>query len=187
MRIRCWTTVSALSWPVLRLTLSALVYQWPLFAFANPGATIDDMKRHVMGRMMYSTTSMYAVVFAGATHYALLHGSRDVPEENAMLRLNYKTRALRQISHEIETMGSNIPNKTLYTMLGLAAYGKSVEKLHPLPYKKNPSVLANAHDLEFYSTLPVEWAHLQALFHLLKERGGLPSITRPGFALVISL
>ena len=165
----------------------SLVYQWPVFAFANPGATIEDMKRHVMSRIMFSATSLYAVVFVGATHWAISQYGRFVPQENAMLRLNYKSRALKQMAHDVETRGPEVPNETLYTMLSLAAFGKAGEKLTPPTYKPNQSVLAAAHDLEFFSRLPVEWAHLRVMFHLLKERGGLPSMSRPGFALITGI
>ncbi|RMZ77112.1 hypothetical protein DV737_g4534, partial [Chaetothyriales sp. CBS 132003] len=164
----------------------SLTYQWPLFSFANPGATVEDMKRHVMGRIMFSATSLYAVVFVGATHWALSQYGREVPKENAMLRLNYKNSALKQLAADVQNIGPNVPNETLYTMMALAAFGRSGEKLKPPPYRPNQSGLATAHELEFYSRLPVEWAHLRALFHIIKERGGLPAIARPGFALITS-
>ena len=103
-----------------------------------------------------------------------------------MLRLDYKNRALRYMSHEIETMGSNVPDETLYTMLRLASFGSN-EKLRPLSYREVDSILAVAHDLDFYSWLPCEWAHQRALMQIIKQRGGLPAVKRPGFAVVISL
>ncbi|RMZ91674.1 hypothetical protein DV736_g1092, partial [Chaetothyriales sp. CBS 134916] len=179
-------TVKDLSPHAHRMLDYSLTYQWPLFSFANPGATVEDMKRHVMGRIMFSATSLYAVVFVGATHWAISQYGREVPQENAMLRLNYKNSALRQLAADVQNTGPNVPNETLYTMMALAAYGRSGEKLKPPPYKPNQSVLATAHELEFYSRLPIEWAHLRALFHIIKERGGLPAISRPGFAIITS-
>jgi hypothetical protein len=103
-----------------------------------------------------------------------------------MLRLNYKTRALRHMSQEIETVGPQVPIETLYTMLGLAAFG-AAEKLEPPTHIENDSALAVAHDLDFYCRLPCEWAHLRALAHLLKQRGGLVAVSRPGFGVALSL
>ncbi|RMD44308.1 hypothetical protein DV735_g910, partial [Chaetothyriales sp. CBS 134920] len=165
----------------------SLTYQWPIFSFANPGASVEDMKHHIMSRIMFSATSFYVVVFVGATHWAISQYGRDVPQENAMLRLNFKHAALKQLGAEVENAGPNMPMQTLYNMMALAAYGRSGEKLKPPPYEPNQSVLATAHQLLFYSRMPIEWAHLRAMFHLIKERGGLPTIARPGFALVTSL
>ena len=103
-----------------------------------------------------------------------------------MLRLNYKTRALRNMSNEIEELGPKVPNETLFTMLSLAAFG-AAEKLQPPPHEEQESPLAVAYDLDFYCKLPCEWAHLRALSHLLKQRGGLPALSRPGFGIALSL
>jgi hypothetical protein len=144
------------------------------------------MKRHVMGRILSSETSLYAVIFAGATYYALRRPGPPVSQENLMLRLNYKTRALRNMSLEIEELGPQVPNETLYTMLSLAAFGAS-EKLQPPSTNKDDHLLAAVHDLDFYCRLPCEWAHLRALSHLLKQRGGLAALNRPGFGVALSL
>ncbi|RMZ80582.1 hypothetical protein DV738_g2734, partial [Chaetothyriales sp. CBS 135597] len=165
----------------------SLTYQWPIFSFANPGATVEDMKRHLMGRIMFSATSFYVVVFVGATHWAISQYGRDVPKENAMLRLSFKHAALKQLAAEVENAGQNMPAQTLYNMMALAAYGRAGEKLKPPPYEPNQSILATANQLLFHSRMPIEWAHLRAMFHLIKERGGLPMIARPGFALVTSM
>ena len=139
-----------------------------------------------MGRILSSATSLYAIVFAGATYFALRRPGSEVTQENLMLRLNYKTRALRNMSQEIEELGPQVPSETLYTMLSLAAFG-SAEKLQPPPQQEHESPLAIAHDLDFYCRLPCEWAHLRALSHLLKERGGLAAVNRPGFAVALQL
>ena len=129
---------------------------------------------------------MYAVVFAASTHWALQSG-REVTKENAVLRLNYKNKALHKMAQDVNQLGPEIPNETIYTMLSLAQFGKPGEKLVPKPYKPSQSVLARAHDLEFYSRLPIEWAHYQMLCSLLRDRGGLPYIARPGFAFIMSV
>jgi hypothetical protein len=139
-----------------------------------------------MSRILSSATSLYAIIFAGATYHALRKPGGPVSQENLMLRLDYKTRALRNMSREIEELGPQVPNETLYTMLSLAGFG-ATEKLEPPLYLESEHPLAVAYDLDFYCRLPCEWAHLRALFHLLKQRGGLPAISRPGFAVVLSL
>lgn len=164
----------------------SLTYQWTVFNYCNPGSTYEDMRRHIMSRIMSSATSLYAIVFAGATYFALRKPGSEVTQENLMLRLNYKTRALRNMSEEIEELGPQVPSETLYTMLGLAAFG-SAEKLQPPSYQDHKSPLAVAHDLDFYCRLPCEWAHLRALFHLLKQCGGLAAVNRPGFAVALQL
>ena len=139
-----------------------------------------------MSRVLSSATSLYTIVLAGATYNALRRPGKEVDQKNLMLRLNYKVQALRKMSQEIEELGPQVPNETLYTMLTLAAYG-AAETLQPPSEPQNQSPLALAHDLDFYSRLPCEWAHLRALGHLLKQRGGLPAISRPGFAVAVSV
>ena len=164
----------------------SLTYQWTVFNHCNPGSTYEDLRRHMMGRIMSSATSFYATLFAGASYFALRKPGAEVTQDNLMLRLNYKTRALRNMSEEIEELGPQVPSETLYTMLSLAAFG-SAEKLQPLSYQDHKSPLAVAHDLDFYCRLPCEWPHLRALFHLLKQRGGLAAVNRRGFAVALQL
>lgn len=162
------------------LTEVALTYQWPLWSFCNPGATIHDMKRYNMGKVMSSATFMYCLVFAGATHHALSRYGTKVSQENVMLRLNYKTRALRSMSLDIESTGSQVSVEAMMTMLLLSAHG-AAEKIQPPRAAENNRPLATAHMLDFYSRLPFEWAHLHALFALVKQRGGLAAVPKSSF------
>ena len=75
----------------------SLTYQWTVFNYCNLGSTYEDMRRHVMIRIMSSATSLYAIVFAGASYFARRRPGSEVAQENLMLRLNYKTRALRNM------------------------------------------------------------------------------------------
>jgi hypothetical protein len=138
-----------------------------------------------MARMWSSEASYHTIVFAGATYWALRTPGRQVPEENLMLRLNYKNKALRMMGQEIKDLGPRVPTETLYTMLSLAAYG-SAEKVREPLHSNSTSPLAVAHDLDFFSRLPCEYAHLRILSHFIQQRGGLRSaVGRPGFSVVI--
>ncbi len=139
-----------------------------------------------MSRILSSATSLCAIVFAGATYFALRRPQGEVTRENLMLRLNYKNRALRNMSEEIGELGPRVPTEALYTMLSLAAFG-AAKTLQPPPYREHEPPLEVAHDPDFYCRLPCEWAHLRALSHLLKQRGGLTAVNRPGFGVALQL
>lgn len=139
-----------------------------------------------MGKVMSSATYMYCLVFAGATHHALSRCGTEVSQENIMLRLNYKTRALRSMCLDIESAGSEVSIEAMKTMLLLSSHG-AAEKLQPLPVAENDRPLATAHMLDFYSRLPFEWAHLNAVFALVKQRGGLAAVPQSSLALAVSM
>lgn len=168
------------------LTLVALVYQWPIFRFVNPQMTIQDMKSQIAHRLRISQTSFYCTIFAAATHYALSRVGQEAPSANLMLRLDYKDRCLKMMLGDIKSLGRDMPDEMLHAIFALASYG-SAERILPMGRRDLKNPLATGFDLDVYSRIPAEYAHIRALSHLLRERGGLGTIKRRGFAAVISL
>lgn len=144
------------------------------------------MKAQISHRLRASQTSFYCTVFAAATHYALSRVGEEAAKTNLMLRLDYKDRSLKMMMGDVEALGQNMPDEILHAIFALASYG-SAERIPPMHSRDMKNPLATGFDLDVYSRIPAENAHVRALSHLLKERGGLRTIRRPGFAAVISL
>ncbi|ETN38187.1 uncharacterized protein HMPREF1541_06218 [Cyphellophora europaea CBS 101466] len=164
----------------------ALTYQWPIFKFVNPNLTYQDMKTHIGHRLRVSQTSFYTTIFAAATHFALSRVGGEAPHPISMLRLEYKDRALRMMMADIKSTGQNMPDEMMHAIFALASYS-SAERILPMPSRDLKNPLATSFDLDVYSRTPVEQAHIRALFQLLKQRGGLRTVQRPGFATVVGL
>lgn len=144
------------------------------------------MKTRLAHRLRVSQTSFYCTVFAAATHFALSRVGQEAPATNLMLRLDYKDRALKMMLGDITSLGKDMPDETLHAIFALASYS-TAERVPPMPSRDMKNPLATSFDLDVYSRIPAEYAHIRALSHLLKERGGLSTIQRPGFAVVVGL
>lgn len=144
------------------------------------------MRAQVAHRLRLSQTSFYCTIFAAATHYALSRVGQEAATTNLMLRLDYKDRCLKMMMEDVEALGQNMPDEMLHAIFALASYG-TAERIPPMDSRDMKNPLATGFDLDVYSRIPAETAHVRALSHLLKERGGLRTIKRPGFAAVVSL
>ena len=173
------------AWPA-QLTSKALMYQWPMYKFVNPQSSYQDMKLRVAHRLRVSQTSFYCVIFAAATHYALSRVGQEAPNTNLMLRLDYKDRALKLLLDDVAALGKEMPDEILHAIFSLASYS-TAERVLPMASRDMKNPLATTFDLDVYSRIPAEYAHIRALSHLVKERGGLDAVPRPGFAAVMSL
>lgn len=141
------------------------------------------MKKQVMAQTVASATFLYSNIYAAATHLALTQANPYIPEENLMLRFDYKTAALQAISRDLEAADPQLP---IQAMLVLATFGDA-EQLQPLTSRRRIPPLASVCELDFYSRLPYCRAHLHALFDLIEQRGGLTAIERPGLASALAL
>jgi hypothetical protein len=160
-------------------------YQWPIWSFVNPDLKMSDMKAHMATRLRLSPTSFYCTVFAAATHYALSRVGKQAPPTNLMLRLRYKDLALQTLIADVQ-QGEQLPDELYHAIFALASYS-SAEIIPPMTHRDNQNPLAIAYDMDVYSRVAPELAHFRALCAVLRQRGGLTGIKRPGFAVVVSL
>lgn len=103
-----------------------------------------------------------------------------------MLRLDYKDRALKLLLGDVASLGKDMPDEVLHAIFALASYS-TAERVSPMASREMKNPLATSFDLDVYSRIPAEYAHIRALSHLVKDRGGLGTVERPGFAAVMSL
>ena len=166
----------------------ALTYQWPIFSFVNPGLSADSMKQLIGHRMQVSQASFYCVIYAAATHYALSRVGEAAVSCNRVLRLDYKERALKMLLDSVNNWGNAMPLEVMQAMFAMTSYGSgTTEHIAPLKSRDTKNPLVVSYDLDVYSRLPPEMAHVRALNHIIQQQGGLAALPRPGFAQVMAL
>lgn len=135
---------------------------------------------------MHSPAAFYTIIFAGATHNAFSRAGVSIPNENKMLRLSYKTQAIKELNREVQNLQGNAPDELLLCIITLAAHG-SGEQLNPPTKEENTSPLATAQNFQYYGMMRWETAHLNAIRVLIKQKGGLHTVKMPGLANAIGL
>jgi hypothetical protein len=164
----------------------AISYQWPVFSSSKTTVAVGNIKHGILSCAMSSPASFYTIIFAGATHNAFAHDGAQVPKENRMLRLAFKTQAIRSLTQEIQSLKGEVSDELLFCIITLAAHGTG-DLLEP-PLKGNRlSVLATAQNFLYYGSMRWETAHLEAVRTLVKQKGGLHKIKLPAVANAISL
>jgi len=136
-----------------------------------------------MTSAMNEPTAFYAVVFAGACHHAWFRQADRVPQTSLLLRLSYKTQAIISLKEKIQNCQGNISDDVLLAITLLATHemGETLQR----PQKRLRTPLSQFKDAEFYTSMAWDATHLDALYKLLEQRGGLPSITTHGLTEVI--
>ncbi|ETN42637.1 uncharacterized protein HMPREF1541_01794 [Cyphellophora europaea CBS 101466] len=163
--------------------------------------TNHPVKRAWLQCLLNHPVAFYALVYGSSQHLKFLHNGREVVPRAALLRLSYKTEAVKLINQALRDLhGRPIPDPVLIAILSLGAHGN--ESNHSAaddeasgnstssPQTRTtapPNPLATAQLLNFYGALTQETAHMSALRTLLQHNNGTESITLPGLASAISL
>ena len=136
---------------------------------------------------MSSPASFYTIIFAGATHNAFSHAATTIPKENITLRLAFKTQAIKAMNEEIQALRGDPSDELLLAIITLGVHGTG-ESLVPPEKPTTPlSPLATAQNFQYYGCMTWETAHIEAVRHMVKQKGGLGKINMPGLANAIAL
>jgi hypothetical protein len=133
--------------------------------------------------------AFYALIFSASNHHASLRGPDSTADSAALLRLSYKTQAIKLITDlvnkRLHKCGRDSIDALLISIAVFAVYGgerdAAMEHAHP------QSPLAKAQSLEFYGKKRFVPAHMQALYLLVRQTGGLESIKMYGLAHALAL
>lgn len=148
---------------------------------------VGNIKNAVLKCAMSSPASFYTIIFAGATHNAFSHVEGAIPKENITLRLAFKTQAIKALSEEIQSLKGDPSDELLLAIITLGVHG-SGETLKPPEKPKKPlSPLAKAQNFQYYGGMRWESAHIEAVRHMVKQKGGLHKLNMPGLANAIAL
>ena len=166
----------------------AITYQWSEFRFTDDQSGLNAIKAEVMESVITSPVAWHTVVFAGATHNAYRYGSRGLSKRNQQLRMLYKNKAISCMLDDVKRNGNDVSDGTLMSMVTLAAHSsdESLRGTDAVKGTKQPSLLT-AHDIDYYSSMDIGWQHLNALYTILDERGGLHTVQLKSVAIAIQL
>ncbi|KIW09787.1 hypothetical protein PV08_11887 [Exophiala spinifera] len=164
----------------------AVSHQWPVFSCSIAATAISEIKHTILASAMRSPAVFYTIVFAGATHNAFAHTGMQITRENQVLRLTYKTHAIRALNQEISRTQKSVSDELLLCMVTLGFHG-SGETLMPRAQAANDSPLLVAQNFHFYGHMDWETAHLNAVKTMIKQRGGFHTIEQEFLSNVIAL
>ena len=150
------------------------------FTLASEGVARDAVKNYVMGHAMVDPLTWYAIILAGVTHYMYVNGERGIPNELTMLRLSYKTQAMGEIRAALERTAGNIDEGALFAINTLAAHGGAYfSKDFRHDRIQSSKAFGSANQMNYYSTIPVEWEHWNMMIRLVRQRGGPSTLSNP--------
>ncbi len=135
---------------------------------------------------MTEPVSFYTIVFASATYHSFRNIMKGTVVHDETLRLSYQTQALKLMIDAIKRSSGYASDELLLSIVTLAAHGGS--RRHPFTAStQNDMPFANVPNISYYGSMQCEWAHLQALYFLVHQRGGLQEIKLSGLANAIAL
>ncbi|KAJ9640592.1 hypothetical protein H2204_003220 [Knufia peltigerae] len=167
----------------------ALSHQWPVFSCSVAAGAISEIKHTILESAMRSPAAFYTIVFAGATHNAFAHTGMPVTRENQVLRLTYKTHAIKALNREISSRmhaTTSVSDELLLCMVTLGFHG-SGDTLMPRSQATDDSPLLVAQNFHFYGHMDWEMAHFNAVKVMIRQRGGFHTIEQEFLSNVIAL
>ena len=176
---------------VQKLLDHALRDKWPNVSPSDPIATKHDWMQCALS----SPVAFYALSFAASQHLNYLHHGKDEIPSADLLRLSYKTEAVKLINRALSSLnGARIPDSLLIAILSLGAHGHkpvphndAVSSQHELKFRGPKSPLASAQMLDFYGHIDQETAHMSALRTLLAHNKGVQGVQLAGLAGALAL
>jgi len=136
---------------------------------------------------MNSSMAFFGFVFAAGLHHTYLNGGQAPDRQSSLLQLSYQTQAIKLINKTLRTREVTPSDTLLVSILILAAHGPKQRARPDLEPCHPPSPLARAQNLDFYGSLLFVPAHLDALYVLVGQKGGLDAIELHGLADTIAL
>ncbi|KAK5210463.1 hypothetical protein LTR41_004131 [Exophiala xenobiotica] len=157
----------------------AIRFQWALY-----GASRDEVKHtqaDIMGAALRSPVAFYSIVYAGACHNAwLLHTSSNASKKSILLRISYKSEALSCLRKELAQSQDPISEDLLLSinLLGVHDGGDTIMA----PRKPMDPPLRLYKDNEFYSSMTWQPKHIDMVYAMVKQLGGLQALKMHGLA-----
>ncbi|KAI1620668.1 hypothetical protein EDD37DRAFT_164331 [Exophiala viscosa] len=133
-----------------------------------------------MHSAMKSPVAFYSIIFAGACHYAFLQRNNNVSKDSVALRMSYKTQAISSLRDELQRCQGVVTEEVLLSIILLAIHDKGDTLVAPKKLMDSP--LRQVKDNEFYTSMRWQPKHLDMLYNMLKQLGGLQSLQMHGLA-----
>jgi hypothetical protein len=150
------------------------------FTLADKPHELDVVRAYVMGWAMKDPLTWYAIITSGVTHFMYSHGSLSVPNEVHMLRLSYKTEAMKELRHTLIQERENVSDRTIFAINTLAVHaGVVIDKGFTQDRIQFSKALGRANSMDYYSTIDHVHEHWNMQVKLMRPRGGPNGISQP--------
>jgi hypothetical protein len=177
--------------PALTTCILAVRQKWANVSPSDETAT----RKGWMMCALENPVAFYALAFAASQHHNYLLKGNDPHTGGHLIRLSYKTSAIKLINEQINFLdGRPIPDHLLIAILSMGAHGhkplessdaKQSAYMDKVRGPKSP--LASAQMIDFYGHMDQETAHMSALRTLLAHNKGIAGIKLPGLAGALEL
>ncbi|OAP62958.1 hypothetical protein AYL99_02185 [Fonsecaea erecta] len=147
---------------------SAIIDQWPSFALSSRKQDIDRWRTVTIQYALESPYLVPAITYAGSS-YRYFFGSRDSSAK--FHRISFYHETLRQLREAMLSPDSQCGDAMLLAIAILTIHG-------PPNDMQGRTIVGSQQlrDYEYYGSKTWEPTHFQALFSLVKQRGGLHKI-----------
>jgi hypothetical protein len=151
----------------------------------------DSLTYRVMGSwlalMRQFPENFYAYLYCASLHRSFVQGGLLALRSQVLLHLSFKIKAIVHLNRRLQKLAGPAPDSLISTILTLGMHEPlpGSPSLPDMSYPESP--LAKAQTLDLVGSMTVVPAHMQALYMLVEQRGGIRSITTFGIAETIAL
>lgn len=138
---------------------------------------------------MESSACFYSQMVGASTHYNIAR--RDTPvasDKLAAVRLQCKAKAIEKLRHEINlyhNKSTSVPfDALLMAIFCLAVHDRIDEEEQP---EAPMSLIARLRDMQVYYRVLFADEHMQIMYQLIEEHGGLDKLDKTAFGAVVPL
>ncbi len=143
-----------------------------------------------MWRSMESSATFYSQIVGAASHYQISRRDSSISEPRlADVRLKAKAKAIENLRHEINhyrNKADSVPIDCLLMAIFALAVHDNVDLDSP-PESHPMSQVAKARDMHIYGRVVFGEEHMNALYNLLDQQGGLKAVDQRAFGNVVPL
>ncbi|OCT46626.1 hypothetical protein CLCR_02074 [Cladophialophora carrionii] len=149
---------------------------WPKNYPAVSGLTLKSMQTTWRRRAIEDPLQFHAQVFNATTMCYALSTEPSTMLTLMDIRLKHQTAAVKLVRKRLQTMKGPAPEQLIADIMRLAAQGGDTFRLSTSSqYPETP--LANAFALKPYGRFDTSLPHFSALIQLVKQRGGLETLS----------
>jgi hypothetical protein len=164
----------------LTLLAAAIHHFWPAFIAIQGNPRYHPVKSAWMQACSDSPMMFFSLLLGAAHGHLSQRGGIDSHPENHLLRAGFHSLAIRNINAYISQLGvaEEPSDEIIASVLTLAVWSNE----GPSPSSNAPSALAAAQHLDDVSHRAHVQAHRDALYHLIRRKGGLSKIALYGIS-----
>ncbi|KAH6974836.1 hypothetical protein EDB80DRAFT_658828 [Ilyonectria destructans] len=163
------------------------------FSRTLPAFGESDLDKHYIARSWISQTMESPVVFytqilGSSTHYLISSPAADTQNRIIALGLRRKIQAIQALRTKIEQYqpgSSEVDHGLFLAIFILAIHGSFDRSDRPEPHPLSP--LATHRDMNVYGRMAFGEEHINALYYLIEQKGGLSCLDQHTFGYVLPL